>query len=200
MNKKLYVLSTLFCAALLIFASCNDNTETTIDYEWKARNEQLFRDAQNNKTDYPRETHSISQNGSIVWGTTTYFTDLDNASKTTELGVKITSDDYPEFSDIVTCRYKGWYIDADGNEVIFDSTEGDNNAQQGRSVYINESIDGWATVLQSMKQGDEIKICIPYQLGYGATGKYDTSTGIYVIPPYTTLYFYVKLLKIEPNK
>lgn len=51
--------------------------------------------------------------------------------------------------------------------------------------------DGWATLIQDMKTGEEREAIVPYNLGYYA------SVQAY-IPAYTTLWYRIKLLKIIP--
>ena len=61
-----------------------------------------------------------------------------------------------------------------------------------RSFRVSGTVDGFATMLQHMKVGEQVEVCIPQRLGYGATAQ--TS-----IPAYTTLWFRIKLLKIIPS-
>ena len=57
---------------------------------------------------------------------------------------------------------------------------------------IGQVIAGWDEGIMLLHEGEEAKLIIPSNLGYGEQG-----TG--PIPPNTTLVFDVKLLKIKPN-
>lgn len=91
-------------------------------------------------------------------------------------------------TDSVVVRYQGWYLDKEDKFVVFDTTEDTNNvATAGFSV--GGVVDGFRTILMDMTVNEERIVCIPQTMGYGA----NTSTSI---PPYTTLFFDVKLLEI----
>lgn len=92
-------------------------------------------------------------------------------------------------TDKVTVRYEGWYFNKDNERTVFDTTEGYNNNKSAEFT-IGGVIPGFRTVLMDMVVGEERLACFSYQLGYGATG----TNGI---PPYTTLFFDIKLLKID---
>lgn len=199
MNKKIFALAALFCT-LLLFGACSDD-DNEVDEEWKAYNEELARKAAVNPEYKARA--SLSGNGSVYWKHTDFFDEIDEGPS-----LKITETGSPYSSDSVVARYEGWYFLEDGTKVIFDTTEGDSNAPNGRGFLIsgmNSSgtftgvIDGWITMLTNMKVGDAVEVCIPYRLGYGEMGKYDYYTGRQDIPAYTTLWFNIKLLKIIPD-
>lgn len=175
MNKKIYTIASLFfiLAVLFSFQACSDDDDD-IDYVWKERNEKLFADA---AADYPNMVQSKSGNGFVRFKTSDVLT------------TKTAVDGTIQFSDSVVCLYIGWYLDADGNKYVFDSTVDRNNVPS--TFAVNGVIDGWVTILQTMKEGDEREICVPYQLGYGTAA---TST----IPAYTTLFFNIKVLKVIP--
>ena len=49
-----------------------------------------------------------------------------------------------------------------------------------------------------MKIDEQTEVCIPYLLGYGTLGSY--SSGVQIIPGYTTLWYKIKLLNIYDEK
>lgn len=187
MNKKIYALTAFFCLATL-FISCGDDNTTTIDEEWKAMNEQIVNTVRANTAEY-KPLASMSGNGSVYWKTYNDF-----VPKVKSASLKITEDKTPYITDSVVCRYEGWFIKKDGTKYIFDSTE--TNATP-RGFWVNKVIDGWSTILQHMKEGEQIEMCVPYQLAYGTSGYYVGNTQI--IPGYTTLWFRMKLIKIIPS-
>jgi FKBP-type peptidyl-prolyl cis-trans isomerase len=88
--------------------------------------------------------------------------------------------------DTVTVHYKG---------TLKDGTEFDNSWSKNKpftfKVGNNEVIKGWDIIIKKMRVGDKINIEIPYHLAYGAK-----SIGN-IIPPYSNLFFEIKLLKIN---
>lgn len=180
MNRNIYLIAVALMS--IVFVSCNDTDDET-DYEWKKMNEDAFNAFYNNNDYYSLE--SASKDGRIFCKSSDELKDNELAS-----ALKTTANGTPEYTDSVTVRYEGWYYEKDGSKYIFDTTEGDYN-RTPRSFAVSGVIDGWSTALQSMEEGEELEIVIPWILGYGSTG---TSS----MPGYTTLYFRVKLLKILP--
>lgn len=215
MVRKLYLFPILFTAICLSLASCmnDDDDDVVIDEEWKALNETRFE--QVGKQGGYHELSSQSGNGKIYWK---YSDEINDTGE--EAGLRITVDHKPEFTDTVMARYEGWYFDAAGEKVIFDSTE--NPSLRTRLNYslglipspypnkvaqefaVSGVIDGWTTILQEMTVGDECEICVPYSLGYRSVAQTYTPTGsstsYTMIPGYTTLWFRLKVLKIIPMK
>lgn len=199
MNKKIFALVVLFCS-LLFLGACSSSDDNEIDEEWKAYNEELFRKVALD-SEYKARA-SLSGNGTVYWKYTDFF---DEEKVSTP---KITQSGTPYSTDSVVVRYEGWYLLEDGKKVIFDTTEGEANKQDGIGFRIsgvdsNGSftgvIDGWITMLLYMKEGDAVEVCIPQRLAYGAAGSYDSYYGYQKIPGYTTLWFNIKLLKIIPD-
>ena len=58
------------------------------------------------------------------------------------------------------------------------------------NFYVDGLIVGWSTALMRMVEGDNWRIYIPYNLGYGAKDQSD-------IPAYSTLVFDVNLVNIS---
>lgn len=217
MRKKLY-LFPLFLLGFFLFTttSClnsNHDDEVKVDEEWKALNETRF--AKVASDDSFNELSSQSGNGKIYWQKSTEITSVDEGNT-----VRITVEGKPEFTDTVVVRYEGWFFDKTGDKKIFDSTENpslkstvDYNygvASSAEPNYnkitftVNKVIDGWITLLQDMRVGEERIVCIPQQLGYGGTASTYTPTSTSptytLIPAYTTLWFRIKLYKIIPMK
>lgn len=199
MNKKLYTLLALIfslCFAVTFSACGDDDDDDSATQKWKTYNETLVdkvRQKSNEvlETGYEyRKIASYSGNGNIYWKSS------DNIKS--GIATKITPEGTPQFADSVVCRYTGWYLDYDGNKVVFQSTEGDYNKQTGVGFRLNAVIDGWATMLQYMRAGEEVEVCIPYALGYGSSGRSSSDNISLSIPAYTTLWFNMKLLKIIP--
>ncbi|MDR2954217.1 MAG: FKBP-type peptidyl-prolyl cis-trans isomerase [Prevotella sp.] len=202
MNKKLLTLLVLFSSLLMISCSDDDNG---IDEEWKSYNEDIYRKVVADPSFTARK--SSSGNGTVYWKWTDFFDKEDEKNNVTAKGLKATENGTPYVTDSVIVRYEGWYYLKDGTKYVFDSTEGDNNAQVGRGLrlsYIDSNgslagvVDGWRTMLTNMREGQAVEVCIPQELGYGSYGNYNSS-GYQTLPGYTTLNFYIKLLKIVPD-
>ncbi len=92
----------------------------------------------------------------------------------------------PAATDEAEVHYRGQF--ADGRE--FDSSY-----SRGRTARfpVNGVIKGWTEALQLMKEGAVWHLSIPASLGYGSRGMPP------VIPPDTTLYFQVELIKVHKH-
>ncbi|MBK5722472.1 FKBP-type peptidyl-prolyl cis-trans isomerase [Dysgonomonas sp. Marseille-P4677] len=188
MNKNLFALLILFCS-LIAFPSCGDDDDTGIDEEWKAYNEQQIKDIDpeyNINSEY-KKLMSISKNGSVYWKDIRHekffgegIPEVDPTSAP------------PIFTDSVAIRYEGSYLNLDGTEYVFDSTEKDNHRIYRTRV--SNNIDGFTTILQYMRIGDQREVYIPWQLGYKESGQYNGYTQ--VIKGYTTLRFKIYLMDI----
>ncbi len=185
MNRRILILAVLF-GVLISFGSCvNDDDDSTVSQEWKTYNEQQVRNA--SSSGYTARP-SQSGNGSVYWKSITDFVPGDEPS----------IDRFPIFTDSVSVRYEGWFFRLDDTKYTFDSTEGDKNGMVLRTRVNGGLIDGFATMLQNMKIDEQAEVCIPYLLGYGTIGSY--SSGVQIIPGYTTLWFKIKLLNIYDEK
>jgi len=191
MRKKICFFPLFLVGICLAFISCldNDDDEEDIDKEWKTLNENRYYQLQNDPS--YNALSSQTGNGAVYWKYSTVITDSDNP-------LKITAAGKPEFTDTVVVRYEGWYLNKDGEKIIFDSTENPSlksqidyslgnsptpypnkgtakfavNPQTVASAsngYISGPIEGWSTVLQDMVLNDEREVCIPYELGYGGS-------------------------------
>lgn len=90
----------------------------------------------------------------------------------------------PKETDIVKVNYEGKLADG----TVFDSS-----IKRGEPVEfpVNAVIPGWQEALKLMKVGEKVKLYIPSDLAYGATGFQN------VIPPNAVLVFDVELLDIK---
>ena len=94
---------------------------------------------------------------------------------------------YPSATDTVTVHYRGTLID--GTE--FDSSYSRNAPA---TFPLNRVIAGWTEGLQLVREGGEIMLYIPSELGYGNQAKGG------IIKPGSTLVFKVELLEITSKQ
>lgn len=185
MNKKLFALIAFFCA-LPLFSSCGSDDDDEVDEAWKAYNEQKFKEIAND-SEY-KERKSLSQNGSVYWKDIRSENFFGNDVPAYDPNSKP-----PVFTDSVVVRYEGSFLKQDGTPYVFDSTEGDGNGKVMRTR-VNGLIDGFTTMLQYMRIGEQVDVYIPYQLGYKEAGSY--SGYVQTIPGYTTLRFKICLVDV----
>lgn len=179
--KKTYVFTTLLLVLLL--ASCDKTV--TFDNQWQTDQEAQFEKIAANTAEY-KKIESQSGNGFIMY-------------KELESG----SGESPYFTDKVRVLYTGYFkrfwdredrfTGDDGNifinKVIFDSTANRNDIPS--TFEVKNMVDGFATALQHMKEGDKWEIWIPWKLGYGATSSAQSQ-----IPAHTTLVFELELVEV----
>lgn len=122
----------LLVAFSFTMTSClnDDDNDVEIDEEWKALNEKRFNEAVAGKEYY--ELSSQSGNGKLLWRYSNEIATVEEDSK-----LRITVDGKPEFTDTVIARYEGWYFNAKGEKVIFDSTENISLKSNLRFIYEN---------------------------------------------------------------
>lgn len=63
------------------------------------------------------------------------------------------------------------------------------------SIELATAIKGWL-VLQNFKVGTKVRLFIPSDLGYGQTGSFDPTYGVYTIPPNAVLDFDVEIVSV----
>lgn len=85
-----------------------------------------------------------------------------------------------EYGDNFTVHYEGRHIDY----AIFDQGDFPVNGLSKDGL-----IKGFTAALLMLREGDEIEVVIPYQLGYGEMGSRNWWGGGYTIYPYETLVF-----------
>lgn len=91
----------------------------------------------------------------------------------------------PKKGDKVTVKYQGTLLDG----TVFDETK-EGQPDFTFSLGMGQVIQGWDEILGVMKEGDEFKVIIPWKLAYGPRGSGP-------IPPYSTLIFNIKLVKVN---
>jgi FKBP-type peptidyl-prolyl cis-trans isomerase len=89
-------------------------------------------------------------------------------------------------TDSVNVSYFGWTSDG----VIFDSSQKKNVADAPITLALNQVIAGWTTGLTGVKVGSVVRLTIPADQAYGATG-----SG--VIPANAPLQFIIEVHKID---
>lgn len=93
----------------------------------------------------------------------------------------------PLYTSQVDVKYKLCLYDGTAVDSSFLSTS---PADSIMRVRLTNMIEGWAIAVPKMHIGDSCRVIVPYNVGYGSTGK---ST---VIKPYSTLQFDIKLMGI----
>ncbi|GAB6011020.1 FKBP-type peptidyl-prolyl cis-trans isomerase [Viscerimonas tarda] len=192
MNKKIYILLALLFNTVIFFSSCVDSSDDNpVDEKWMLRNDTEFY-AEARKPEYKKINGIADPFKYILWKDTVF---CDAATIVTDPALRAAMPS-PVFSDTIKCRYEGWFRDAVGNKIIFDSTENPtyfapntNPNKVARLMKIADLIDGWRVALYKMKEGDEWNIVIPYYLGYGLVQNGN-------IPQCTNLYFNLKLIEV----
>lgn len=91
----------------------------------------------------------------------------------------------PVRASTIRVKYEGRFLDG----VVF-NTSADGNPDGIATFPLQRLIPGWITILQQMHVGDEWRVWIPPQFGYGHRGK-DT------VPPDSILVFRIELLGVE---
>lgn len=206
--------------ALFYLPSCSDNDDNEVSEEWKKYQQSLYNKVMMMEDESGSRVYKMISSGSglgeIYVKDSEYISNNQKGEfdeegpivfvESTEPKTKASaSDDYPIDTDRVKVRYEGWYYSEGDKRTIFDSTEltldtktgvwkWANNAEfEGRTFTVSGVVDGFKTLLQNMKVGEEKIVCMPYKLGYG---EYGNSQGNVYIPGYTTLFFDVKLMEI----
>lgn len=101
--------------------------------------------------------------------------------------IKSTTGNFPQKGNEVQMNYTGMFLD--GKK--FDENLSSENPFSFK-LGTGQVIAGWDEGILLLREGEEAKLIIPYNLGYGERGSGS-------IPPYSTLVFDVKLLKINPT-
>lgn len=95
--------------------------------------------------------------------------------------------------DVLTVRYIMWL--SDGRQVFSSDAAGQPFTF---TLGTGEVLLGWDEGVPGMTAGGTRRLVIPPALAYGDGGTVDKSSGIYVVPPNTTLVFIVRLVSIKP--
>lgn len=200
-TKTLGTLKTLICSVALIlcssfFISCSEEDNEIEEYpNWKQTNEAFYDNLSDSvkaliaaapqRTDWKRikcwsktdETEGENCDYIIV----EVLNEGSSAGNST-----------PYYTDSVSVHYSGRLLPSTSYPYgyVFDQSYfGDFNTDisSPMSFAVNAVVSGFSTALQSMRKGDEWRVYIPYQLGYGTNAQ---ST----IPAYSTLVFDITLV------
>ena len=87
----------------------------------------------------------------------------------------------PTSSSNVTVDYKGYFLDG----VVFDESD-----SSGISFGLNQVIQGWTEGITYFREGGNGILLVPYQLGYGESGRGS-------IPGGSVLIFDIRLIRIN---
>lgn len=197
--KKYTSIFTLLLVAFLFFpfSSCKDDDENDyeVSAEWKAHQEKWLQDiVEATRQGIYTQIKSESGKGYVYTRPSDYITnnqagdfDKDGPEALPKAETRSTGRTIYE-TDIVQIRYEGWYYNLDNKKIVFDTTEKNNATSYTGAV--NGFVDGFKTALLEMEVGEELIVCIPYQLAYG---EYNSATNS--IPGSTTLFFDIKLLR-----
>ncbi|HEY6114600.1 MAG TPA: FKBP-type peptidyl-prolyl cis-trans isomerase [Candidatus Dormibacteraeota bacterium] len=92
-------------------------------------------------------------------------------------------------------NYTGWTTDGKA----FDSSRFAGRTPFEFQIGQQQVIAGWDEGVPGMQVGGKRCLKIPPELGYGANGQQDQTTGQYIIPPNATLVFEIELLSVKPG-
>lgn len=195
--KKYILLSLLFTQCLLLFTSCDETEEVNKYADWRNRNE-AFIDSLKSVYDAKTDPELIQ----IIPYAEKNYPIYAKKLKT------VTSGETPLYTDSVTAYYRGMLI----NEAVFGAATTPRyytKLYQSLDVFeknfegaeptvfesptkfaINTQIAGWTEILQRMKVGERWEIYVPWQQGYGSTGK------VYA-PGYSALIYDINLVSIK---
>ena len=164
--KLSYILFVLLFS--VAFQSCSNDNEQEKYAEWKQENEKFIEEIKNDPSSSYFQA-SIPQGPGIV-----YYKVINKAQGDTGT--------YPLSTSQVKVRYKGSLINDYG---VFDDA-----SERITIMNVNGVVSGFSVALQNMKEGDKWEIYIPWDLGYGSSGKEP-------IPPYSALIFELELVEIS---
>lgn len=189
--RQLFIIGCLSCLSCFLFSCSETDDEETSEYvNWQARNDAFFATLED----------SLSRGGS-QWQKIKSYTKVETVAgantdyiyvKKLKSGEGTVS---PLYTDSVLVSYRGRIMPTDGETIgsVFDETFiGDFSwdTTAARSKLASGFLDGFTTALLHMHKGDQWKVYIPYQLGYG------DGTQNSLLPGYSTLIFDVILVDI----
>lgn len=203
--KKLLSIAVLLCALFSLAACSEDEGEVEEFAEWQTTNEAYWNTlyastlqritAGNEKVDTIRQWSMQNQTSysgaNISYSPENYII--------VEKQINGTGTELAQYSDSVDVYYQGRLIPSTTytSGYIFDSSTGWNDnyntaIMTPTTLKISSVVDGFATALLNMHEGDRWTVYIPYQLGYGTSSSSSSS-----IPAYSTLIFDLTLVKIH---
>ena len=199
MSKNILWLIGLLFAVSFTLGACEETDGAVDPYkDWQVRNERFIDSiasvARNNQGEGVGQWKIIHSYKFPQQGITMGDVDEYVYCKVLEVG---DGDASPLYTDTVGVHYRGQLIPLyDGQVLTFDqSFQGglDTDVNTAVEFSVNGVIAGWTTALMEMKEGDRWQLYIPSDLGYGTSGSSS-------IPGYSTLIFYVNLMKIKRLK
>ncbi len=200
-KSGLKVLPFYLFTLLPLFASCSEAEEEDEEYaDWQNRNETYFEGqyqahSAQSATQFvlPSWAQASSKSASEVEHTNCVLVDV------LKEGAGAESLSSPYYTDTVLVNYSGRLMPTVRypSGYLFDSsylTTYDPDVDVPYQMAVNAAeVEGFATALQHMHRGDQWRVTIPHQLGYGTTAK--TS-----IPAYSTLVFEIELVDFWSKK
>lgn len=191
MKQPLYILTLL--AALLV--SCNESEEAGEFDNWQERNRH-----------YVDSIAHLADTGADGWTKIVAFDlsdEAENAAPDNSHYVYVqktaqgTGTASPHFADSVRVHYLGRLIPTAtyAQGYVFGKSYSTYTLNEATDVpallAVSQNVDGFATALMHMVEGDACRIVIPSYLGYGASPAASGS-----VPAHSTLIFDVKLARI----
>lgn len=98
----------------------------------------------------------------------------------------------PKLCNNLNVKYTGRF----SNNTTFDPKPGSGLTVSTGSFTLGGLIEGWNRALPLIGEGGKIRLFIPPALAYGATGVFDSRTGLYAIPPNSMLIFEIELVNV----
>jgi FKBP-type peptidyl-prolyl cis-trans isomerase FkpA/FKBP-type peptidyl-prolyl cis-trans isomerase FklB len=160
MHLKILVTLATIAFGAALLGGCSNEKKTDMHYDLTPESNQKF----------------LADNAQLA-GVVKTASGLQYKVVTAGHGKQITSP-----ADIVTVTYKGWTIDGH----VFDQTP----SGQTANFPAGRLIPGWVEALKLMHEGDEWRLVIPSELGYGEAGAGED------IGPNQTLVFDMKLVSV----
>ena len=191
-KREVWTWRMLLCAAFFtlhssLFISCSeDNTVEDEFANWQERNEETtdrWAVQAGNGTYRKILTYAKSESTSGLKNSDYIYVEVLERGEGTES---------PIYTDNVRVSYRGRLIPTTNYSegYVFDQTylgDFDWKTAGMTEMMLSGSIEGFATALMNMHEGDRWRVHIPYQLGYGSTSNNS-------IPAYSNLIFEVALL------
>lgn len=192
MNTKFFLLPLLLLAVL--FASCEETTETSKFDNWRARNDAFMDSLYQVYTTKPDHggldsIHLISAPGQFIF--------YKKLTPVTPNGQEPVYGDSPLYTESVSTYYRGSYINGEMFNQNFTGVNPSFAFDSPTTFVVSKVVVGWTEMLQRMKVGERRLIYIPWKFGYGENDQVDKFTGAVTIVGASTLIFDMQLLSIE---
>lgn len=181
MKKFAYIVIALLSASFM--TSCFEETTWEKYKDWRdVQNdwlkEELAKTDENGKPYYETVSDNFDKNAIVYM----HFYNDRNATKD-----NLT----PLYTSTIDAKYHGSFY----NGTPFDSSY--LSVSPADSVIrfgVSDVVSGWSIALMNMHVGDSVRVIVPYNVGYGESGR-SSSSGT-TIPPYTLMVFQIKLTDI----